>query len=158
MCDVSIGELLNDLSVPKYFFNATPEFLSWKSYSLSFIASQPSQYIAVKIGPGYNSWNQVDNFIISRSPIPLDLAEHKTTQAFKISPNPASQNINVSFDRNREKFSIEVFNAFGQSVIQKTFFNSSDAMLDTSSMPEGLYSVIVSDSRTSVTKKALIVR
>ena len=72
-----------------------------------------------------------------------------------ISPNPASQAINLEFDNNIMT-AIEIYNILGSRVISKNDLSTSAHEVDIQSLTSGMYLVKVTGEKGAVTKKLIV--
>jgi hypothetical protein len=153
---VDIGESINDFTIGNHIYRATPGYLSWQNVTFTFTASQASKHITAKIIPGYNSWAQLDNFVISSYPVPVGINEDEANGFFQVYPNPVRNELRVQFANDPEAHLLELYNQLGQTACQKRIVQSQTALIDVSALPAGIYYLSVSNSRTTVKKRILI--
>jgi len=132
--------------------------LLWKNSNFTFTAIDTSRYITVQPVPGYHSWIQVDNFIISKNPIPLGLHEYASTDFFRLYPNPANTSLSLSFANDPEPRLLEVYNEYGQAVLPKQVIHEQVTNLDLTSLSTGFYTVRVTNATSSVCRKIIVAR
>ncbi len=65
---------------------------------------------------------------------------------YSIYPNPAVNNINLSFDNNLENASLKIVSLLGQTVHEKQNISGNDLSFDVSNLSKGIYVIEVTDS------------
>jgi len=155
--NVKIGESLISYDVGTTIYTATPDYLVWKNIYFSFTASKRSKYITVKIVPSYNSWVQVDNFLIAPSAL-LGVDEHNTSNFFSLYPNPVNTELTIHFANDPEPYLVECYSQLGQLALPKRIIHAPSATLDLAALPEGIYTLRVTNSRSTVFKKIIVAR
>lgn len=92
-----------------------------------------------------NSFKHIDHSATQTfTTIPLRIGEEQIAESFDIGlyPNPASNNLVVSFESNIIKATLKVINTLGQTVIEKQLENETgnyDEQLDISRLQNGIY-------------------
>ncbi len=74
----------------------------------------------------------------------LGVTENKILN-FQIYPNPASNQINISFDKNIEKANLKIISILGQTVFERQNISRNDTTIDVSKLAKGIYVIRVSD-------------
>jgi hypothetical protein len=64
---------------------------------------------------------------------------------FQIYPNPASNQINISFEKNIEKANLKIISILGQTVFEKQNVSGNNLSFDVSNIANGVYIIQVSD-------------
>lgn len=87
----------------------------------------------------------------------LNTENFTTLESFKLFPNPAKNQLNISFDRQiSEKIDIKIYNTLGQKVRQLKTNSGISVDLDISDLNSGLYLVKLTQAENSVTKRLII--
>ncbi len=71
----------------------------------------------------------------------------------KVYPNPATSQINLSFDNNLEKANLKIISILGQTVLEKQNISGSNFSLDVSGLSMGTYIIQVKEGRSITTSK-----
>ena len=86
----------------------------------------------------------------------VGIKEQTKQDAFNLYPNPAQNNLTIQTDAvHFEKANLDIQNPFGQSVLNTSFINNE--VLDISGLPNGIYLVVISQSKQTVSTKKLII-
>jgi hypothetical protein len=89
-------------------------------------------------------------------PIVIGLQEQNKNTDLVLYPNPAQNNLTIKTNSTKlENASVEIMNMMGQSVL-KTNFNTNEA-IDISTLPNGIYFVLLAGSGQTVSPKKLII-
>jgi hypothetical protein len=105
----------------------------------------------------YPSWVSLQGDVfISQLSISSSLAvvQNKLTN-FQIYPNPASNQINMSFDKNLEKANLKIVSILGQTVLEKENVSGNNLNIDVSNLAKGVYVIQVLNG-TSITNTKFI--
>jgi Secretion system C-terminal sorting domain len=84
----------------------------------------------------------------------LTVSDNKLSN-FKIYPNPATNYINLSFEKNLEKASLKIISILGQIILEKQNLSGNDFNFDVSNLSKGIYIMEVNDG-VSVTNSKFI--
>ena len=84
----------------------------------------------------------------------------KTSDNFKLYPNPADQFVNLKFDHGQSAKDIAVFTVNGKKIIEKEIANGYSHKLLTSKLDSGVYIMRITDmsSRRTFSRKLIIDR
>ncbi len=86
----------------------------------------------------------------------LSLAE-ASLQTFDLSPNPASDIINIDFGQvMNQTISVSVYNVLGKRVLSTTLSDVSERQIDVSALKNGLYFVRLRNSKSEIVRKLII--
>ena len=89
-------------------------------------------------------------------PIVIGLQEQNKNTDLVLYPNPAQNNLTIKTNSTKlENAFMEIMNMMGQSVL-KTTFNINEA-IDISTLPNGIYFVLLAGSEQTVSPKKLII-
>ncbi len=101
--------------------------------------------------PGYYYCyrDSVDCFSGVSNIIYISLLDVNDVHAYtaKIFPNPTTGMLNINMGSNSNNFSIAVVNALGQTVLNKEVKNNNEQSIDISSLPSGVYQLILTDEK-----------
>jgi hypothetical protein len=75
------------------------------------------------------------------------------SKTLKIFPNPASSQINLSFDNSFENASLKITSILGQTVLEKQNISGNNFSFDVSNLSNGTYLVQVKDGSSRSTSK-----
>ncbi|PBQ33443.1 hypothetical protein CNR22_17215 [Sphingobacteriaceae bacterium] len=157
-CDLAIGMSPYNFLFGTPIHTVTANYLSWKNSSFSFMAIDTSQFITVKPVYGYNSWIQVDNFVISKNPILLGVDNYALNDLFEVYPNPAQETLNIQFKTSKAQTELRIYNSMGLTVLNETIGASENTKLDISSLPPGYYTLRLLDNNRWLSKKIIITK
>ena len=125
-------------SAPDSTMFSIPASLTYGSYSLAVIAN------------GISS----DTITFNNIPCTTGIYPINKPSTLLISPNPAFNTINVS--NITSKTSVRLYNTLGELVLEKEV--ESNASLDISQLPMGVYNILVNDGKGGVANKIVITR
>lgn len=145
-----------------YDFNNIPSIISPSNTTYSDVATDyytpivfnnelyiTSEYQINNVQRGQELWKVIDN-TLNLENIPV------LKEEIKIYPNPATSFINIKLKSiDQEIESVTVFNVLGKKVVSKNY-QTSNAVLDTNSLPKGIYFVKVKTKNQQFTKKIII--
>lgn len=103
---------------------------------------------------------QADGQWIMTSPIwytamaPLGVNEHTGSFEFTYFPNPVSKNLSLSFSETAE-YSVTIDDIAGSLILSKNFYGQ-DQVIDLAQIKPGVYSLIVKNEKSIVSKKLII--
>ena len=79
----------------------------------------------------------IDNLQAS---LPVSTSELSTANtSIKLSPNPATDFLQVNFDKSYSQLTVDVLDARGATIFSKSILNQDQARLDISTLPSGVY-------------------
>lgn len=117
----------------------------------TFSVVDSGAYTAVAWSPKGNkiaTGNQLSDLVMWNLPATIDTRENAISNSFKLSPNPAKDQLHISLSFEPKNAQWMVYNTLGQ--LQKTYsnLNSKSSLLDISELKEGhYYGVLMSDSQ-----------
>jgi hypothetical protein len=86
----------------------------------------------------------------------VGIKEQPKQVEFNLYPNPAQNNLTIQTNAEHfDKAIIEIRNPFGQSLLTTSFINHE--VIDISGLPNGIYLIIISQSKQTVSTKKLII-
>jgi hypothetical protein len=86
----------------------------------------------------------------------VGIKEQPKQDEFNLYPNPAQNNLTIQTNSEHfDKAIIEIRNPFGQSLLTTSFINHE--VIDISGLPNGIYLIIISQSKQTVSTKKLII-
>ncbi len=141
-----------------YSLNIITDTLNWTKIFGSFIADSSYEYLmlgnffddvhtdTLKIvsGMNKNSYYYLDDICLSTDSIfalnyvYIGVAESSENIVVKISPNPASVNIEIDFPLLTEQYELSIYNIFGQTLFRTENTNTSHLSIDISNFPNGI--------------------
>ncbi|NDF61160.1 MAG: T9SS C-terminal target domain-containing protein [Crocinitomicaceae bacterium] len=71
----------------------------------------------------------------------------------KLYPNPFTSIFTIDWEANNEKVQIDVLNMDGKVVISDVFFGNSNANIDLTTFPDGVYNVSIQTSKGSIHRR-----
>ncbi len=86
----------------------------------------------------------------------LTIEDNALISAIKIFPNPASEEITLSFSKIISNGNIQLFDALGRKVLEQTISNERLKIISLNGMQRGTYFVSISSETGRITKKLLI--
>ena len=84
----------------------------------------------------------------------LSVAENRVSR-FKIFPNPASNSINLSFEKNLEKANLKVISILGQTIFEKQNLSGNNFSFDVSNVSKGVYILEIKEGNSITNSKFL---
>ncbi|MBP7388752.1 MAG: T9SS type A sorting domain-containing protein [Chitinophagales bacterium] len=90
---------------------------------------------------------------ITTATAPSAITETGSKSTFATFPNPANNNINIQFSDN-EEYNMAIFNPLGQWIFSGVF--TANSQLSTANWLNGIYTISISDNKSSFTKKIII--
>jgi hypothetical protein len=78
-----------------------------------------------------------------------------TMSGWIIAPNPVTDELAFSSDKNPGDVTVSVYNMLGQTVVHHTFENSENIVLNLSSVSQGVYTVVITAQGEIMTKKII---
>jgi hypothetical protein len=80
------------------------------------------------------------------------------TQEIKIYPNPAKENVTISYTLNTSTATLEIYDLAGRSISQKVLSSSTgEEQIQTSTYQAGIYIVVVKENDTILVQQKLII-
>jgi hypothetical protein len=80
------------------------------------------------------------------------------TQEIKIYPNPAKEDVSISYTLNTSNARVEIYDLSGRSIAQKVLTSSSGTIqLQTGTYQAGIYIVVVKENDTILLQQKLII-
>lgn len=157
-CDLALGYSPYNFVPGTTVHTVTANYQTWKNSQFSFVATDTSRYITVRTIPGYNSWIQIDNFEISKNPIPVGLEKYPVNAMFRMYPNPATNFVTLDFADFKQNLIVNICNELGQVVLRDTINDPTKKQIDLSNFPNGFYTLHINDRNSLVCKKIVIAR
>jgi PKD repeat protein len=118
-------------------------------------------YQTVSITEGSTTVDNV-NFEINEEFLTTSVDDIIIDGGFGIAPNPASSELNVSFElKEASSYEIRVYNMVGQTVLRQQGASSlgkQRAKLDINALPNGIYTVQLSAGEQQLSKKLIVVK
>jgi hypothetical protein len=114
--------------------------------------------MGVKIGPEGRIWyvDYDSNTAVRVEPSTIGISESNLQANFSVAPNPANQNLNVSYTGNvSNTVQVRLIDVTGKIVLVDTF-KSSHHTINTQQMPNGMYQLIVTTNNQSASEKIII--
>ncbi len=115
-----------------------------------------SSQCRIKVYPVNNIFFDINNFPFTISVAAMLNSNATENDFFKLYPNPVSNNLNIDLNLNKINANTVVayvYNMFGQLVlIEKTVLNNK-LNINTSSLFEGIYSIVISDDKVKMVQK-----
>ena len=102
----------------------------------------------------------VYNIVISEDAI-VSTSETEADQSIGLFPNPASDQVNISFKSPMQNVNLSIYNIQGQKIQQKQIENISSNQretLNTAAIPNGIYFLELQSDAVRVVKKITIQR
>lgn len=105
----------------------------------------------------YPGWASLQGDVfISQLSISTNLSkENFVKNSFKIFPNPASSQINLSLDKNLENANLKIISIVGQIVLEKKNISGTNFSLDVSKLAKGTYIVKIADGVSIINSKLI---
>jgi hypothetical protein len=80
------------------------------------------------------------------------------TQEIKIYPNPAKDNVTISYTLNTSTATLEIYDLAGRSISQKVLSSfTGEEQIQTSTYQAGIYIVVLKDKNTVLRQQKLVV-
>ena len=87
------------------------------------------------------------------SSITLKTNKYLVSNDFKIYPNPASKQVNLSFDNTLEKANLKIVSTLGQTILEKQNLSGNSLSLDVSNLSKGTYILRITNGISILNKK-----
>jgi hypothetical protein len=108
-----------------------------------------------------NNQRQADAYEVTpEKPVVKITANGKTIElpvlilpGLKLYPNPFTSIFTIDWEANNEKVQIDVLNMDGKVVISDVFFGNSNANIDLTTFPDGVYNVSIQTSKGSIHRR-----
>lgn len=112
-------------------------------------------FISDSINKNKDGW-MIDDISVWAQTDCSGINENSADFAFDVFPNPARNNVNLSFAEPMPEINIEVINSKGQVVLSENFQNQSLLKLDLSKQTKGLYFIKVNNENRQVVRKVMV--
>jgi hypothetical protein len=87
---------------------------------------------------------------------PVGIYEHSKNEVMSLFPNPAQNQITISYPGNQIQNAIlEIISSIGQTVVTTTFINNQQ--IDIGNLPNGMYLINIRGNNLNVSPKKLII-
>lgn len=115
------------------------------------IASSGSMMLAFKT----DAFNTAEGWLVSYHTVTTGIAEN-TQQELTVSPNPAGQIVNISFNQTVETALVELADMTGKKVFARNFFNTDSFIIELENIENGLYFIKINGSVETSIHKLLV--
>ncbi|MFN8274955.1 MAG: T9SS type A sorting domain-containing protein [Flavobacteriaceae bacterium] len=141
----------------KPFTSSCEDYLNeYEKYNAVYFANQTTGYIV-----GYASSNMFPSagFIYKNTTgtMPSMGITNNKKDIFTIYPNPAQDNIHLSFEKvSSSNVSVEIVDGLGQTVLKQEYATAASISINTQSFAKGVYFLTVDDHQNKQTQKIII--
>ncbi len=149
---------LNQNAEKPYSSNCEDFLNEYEKYNAIHFANETTGYVVGYVMPPMNTFPPVGTiYKNSTGTMPSMGVEENRKEAFKIYPNPAQDNIHVSFAENsKSAVQIEIVDSLGQIVYSQEYPTSNLVSIDTKNFAKGIYFLTVDQNQNKQTQKIVI--
>ncbi len=140
--------------------NAMQNFQLSNPYSSGYYAALFTETGELRIGgqsgviDETSGEGQSTNFMIPKNSM-ATFIEDNSKGSFKVYPNPAQNEINISVENHNTIYEVNIYNQIGQ-IVQTKKENIMESKMDISALPNGIYILEIKSTKTTLRKKIIV--
>jgi hypothetical protein len=86
----------------------------------------------------------------------LSINEKKNNISISVYPNPSSDFFKINCPK-KDDYTISIFNSEGRNVYDQKYFNQNEMTVNTENIKEGIYTVVIYNENTKISKKISVI-